>query len=82
MLPDAMGRVRIRANLSGEVEIRAAVGQVVYSGQLLAVVEGDQEIESLSVRKPSRVEEIKVTTGTEVEAGALLMIVVEVDDGP
>jgi biotin carboxyl carrier protein len=82
MLPDAMGRVRIRANLSGEVEIRASVGQVVYSGQLLAIVEGDQEIESLSVRKPSRVEEIQVTTGTEVEAGALLMIVVEVDDGP
>ena len=77
-----MGRVRIRANIAGEVEIRADVGQLIYSGQLLAVVEGDDEIESLSVRKPSRVEEIKVETGTEVDAGTLLMVVAEVSEGP
>lgn len=82
MLPDSMGRVRIRANIAGEVEIRADVGQLIYSGQLLAVVEGDDEIESLSVRKPSRVEEIKVETGTEVDAGTLLMVVAEVSEGP
>lgn len=82
MLPDSMGRVRIRANIAGEVEIRAEVGQSIYSGQLLAVVEGDEEIESLSVRKPSRVEEIKVQTGTEVDAGTVLMIVSEISEGP
>ena len=64
MLPDSMGRVRIRANIAGEVEIRAEVGQLIYSGKILAVVEGDEGIESLSVRNPSRVEEIKVETGT------------------
>ena len=78
-----MGNVRIRANIAGEVEIRAEVGQLIYSGQLLlAVVEGDEEIESLSVRKPSRVEAIKVETGTEVESGTLLMIVAEIPEGP
>ena len=82
MLPDSMGRVRVRANIAGEVEIRAEVGQSIYSGQLLAVVEGDEEIESLSVRKPSRVEEIKVQTGTEVDAGTVLMIVSEISEGP
>lgn len=82
MLPDSMGRVRIRANIAGEVEIRAEVGQSIYSGQILAVVEGDEEIESLSVRKPSRVEEIKVQTGTEVDAGTVLMIVSEISEGP
>lgn len=81
MLPDSMGNVRIRANIAGEVEIRAEVGQLIYSGQLLAVVEGDEEIESLSVRKPSRVESIKVETGTEVESGTLLMIVAEIPEG-
>ena len=55
---------------------------MIYSGQLLAVVEGDEEIESLSVRKPSRVEAIKVETGTEVESGTLLMIVAEIPEGP
>ena len=80
MLPDSMGRVRIRANIAGEVEIRAEVGQSIYSGQILAVVEGDDEIESLSVRKPSRVEEIKVQSGTEVDAGTVLMIVSEIPE--
>ena len=46
------------------------------------MVEGDEEIESLSVRKPSRVEAIKVETGTEVESGTLLMIVAEIPEGP
>ena len=80
MLPDSMGRVRIRANIAGEVEIRAEVGQLIYSGQLLAIVEGDDEIVSLSVRKPSRVEAIKVESGTEVDAGALLILVAEIPE--
>ncbi len=80
MLADKVGRVRIRANMPGEVEIRVNVGQVVYSGQMIAVVEGDQEIESLSVRKPSVVEEILVQTGDEVEGGTVLMSVREVEE--
>ncbi len=79
MLPDREGRVRIRSNLSGEVEVRVEVGQTIYSGQILAVVEGDKEIESLSVRKPSVVEEIVVETGTEVDAGTLLLTVQEIE---
>ncbi len=55
MLAGSDGRVRVRANVDGEVEIRSTVGQVVVPGQILAVVEGDTEIESLSVRKTSEV---------------------------
>ena len=80
MLPDREGCVRVRSNIAGEVEIRATVGQLIYSGQSLAVVEGDCELESLSVRKPSTVEEICVEDGTEVEAGTTLMIVREIEE--
>ena len=44
MLPDSEGRVRVRANISGEVEIKATPSQLFYSGQCLAVMEGDKEI--------------------------------------
>ena len=60
MLPNKEGYVRVRSNIAGEVEIKATVNQLFYSGQALAVVEGDREIESLSVRKVSRVIEIFV----------------------
>ena len=65
MLPGKDGRVRVRANLDGEVEIRAEVGQTVIPRQLIAVVEGDTQIESLSVRKTSVVVEILIESGTE-----------------
>jgi biotin carboxyl carrier protein len=80
MLADREGLVRIRANLSGEVEIRVTVGQQVYTGQCLAVVEGDLELESLSVRNPSVVEEILVECGSEVSAGTCLLRVRELSD--
>ena len=80
MLPDREGQVRVRANVAGEVEIRAEVGQVIVFGQILAIVEGEQEIESLSVRKTSEVLEILVEDGSEVPAGTTLMVVQEVDD--
>ena len=80
MLPDREGQVRVRANVAGEVEIRAEVGQVIVFGQILAIVEGEQEIESLSVRKTSEVLEILVEDGSEVPAGTTLMVVKEVDD--
>jgi len=80
MLADRVGRVRIRSNLSGEVEIRVKVGDTIYSGQMIAVVESDNELESLSVRKPSVIEEIFVQTGTEVDAGTLLMSVRELEE--
>ena len=66
--------------MAGEVEIRATVGQVILSGQILAVVEGDKEIESLSVRKASRVLEILVEDGREVDEGTALMVVEELAD--
>ena len=80
MLPSRDGQVRVRANVAGEVEIRAAVGQIIPFGQILAVVEGDQEIESLSVRKLSEVLEVLVEDGVEVPAGTTLMIVRELED--
>ena len=80
MLPNRDGQVRIRANVAGEVEIRASVGALIVSGQILAIVEGDQEIESLSVRKTSKVLEILIEDGSEVPAGTTLMVVQEIDD--
>jgi len=80
MLAGSDGQVRVRANVDGEVEIRSAVGDLVVSGNIIAVVEGDQEIESLSVRKTSEVVEILVEDGTEVEAGTALMVVREVNE--
>jgi biotin carboxyl carrier protein len=80
MLPDRDGVVRIRANVTGEVEVRVTVGQSVYSGQCIAVVEGDHEIESLSVRNPSVIEEILVDSGGEVTAGTTLVLVREIPD--
>ena len=80
MLPSRDGQVRVRANVAGEVEIRAAVGQIIPFGQILAVVEGDQEIESLSVRKLSEVLEVLVEDGVEVPAGTTLMVVRELED--
>jgi len=80
MLPNRLGQVKISANLDGEVEIRAKVGQEVAPGQILAVVEGDIQIESLSVRNTSVVVEILVETGTEVPQGTNLMIVKEIKE--
>ena len=80
MLPGRDGQVRVRANVAGEVEIRATVGQIIAVGQILAVVEGDKEIESLSVRKTSEVLEVLIADGSEVPAGTALMVVREIDD--
>ena len=77
MLAGSDGRVRVRANVDGEVEIRSTVGQVVVPGQILAVVEGDTEIESLSVRKTSEVVEIVIEDGAEVASGTTLLVVRE-----
>ena len=80
MLPDREGQVRVRANVAGEVEIRASVGERIVFGQILAIVEGDQEIESLSVRKTSEVLEILIEDGAERPAGTTLMVLREIDD--
>lgn len=77
MLPDREGMVRVRANLDGEVEIRARVGQTIVPRQIMVVVEGDEQIESLSVRKTSVVEAILVDDGVEVSSGTALMVVRE-----
>jgi biotin carboxyl carrier protein len=80
MLPDKDGYIRIRANVAGEVDIRAKIGQLAYSGQILAVVEGDLEIESLSIRRPSKVVEVLVDDGSEVPSGTVLMVVRELTE--
>ena len=78
MLPDREGLVRVRANIDGEVEIRARVGQTIVPRQIMVVVEGDEQIESLSVRKTSVVEAILVEDGIEVPSGTALMVVREI----
>ena len=80
MLADRDGIVRIRSNMAGEVEIRVTLGQSIYSGQCIAVVEGDHEIESLSVRNPSVIKEILVACGSEVSAGTTLVLIREIPD--
>jgi hypothetical protein len=66
--------------VAGELELRAEVGQLIVPGQILAIVEGDQEIESLSVRKTSKVVEVLAVDGSEIGAGVTLMVVEEVED--
>jgi biotin carboxyl carrier protein len=80
MLPDKDGYIRIRANVAGEVDIRAKIGQLAYAGQILAVVEGDLEIESLSIRRPSKVVEVLAEDGSEVPSGTVLMVVRELTE--
>ena len=80
MLAKRDGTVTIRANIAGEVELRATVGDTIIPRQILAIVEGDHEIESLSVRRASVVIEQLVTCGSEVEAQAPLMVVQELKD--
>ena len=80
MLPDKDGYIRIRANVAGEVDIRAEIGQLAYAGQILAVIEGDLEIESLSIRRPSKVVEVLVDNGSEVPSGTVLMVVRELTE--
>ena len=79
MLADRDGHVKVRANVAGEVEIRVNVGDVVVRTQAIAVVEGDHEIEALSVRKAATVVDIHVASGDEVEEGAVLMTVLEIE---
>jgi biotin carboxyl carrier protein len=80
VLPDKYGQVRVRSTVAGELELRAEVGQLIVPGQILAIVEGDQEIESLSVRKTSKVVEVLAVDGSEIGAGVTLMVVEEVED--
>ena len=80
MLPDREGLVRVRANIDGEVEIRARIGQTVIPRQIMVVVEGEEQIESLSVRKTSVVESLLVADGTEVTAGTAVMVVRELPE--
>ncbi|MFT4976765.1 MAG: biotin carboxyl carrier protein [Myxococcota bacterium] len=80
MIPDKEGRLKIRANIAGDVEIRAKVGQMIAPRQILAVIEGEDQLESLSVFRLSVVEEILVKDGAEVPASTTVMIVREIPD--
>lgn len=80
MLAGRDGLIRIQCTLAGSVELRARVGDRVAMGQLLAIIEGEKQLESLSVRAPSEVVEICVIDGAEVPAGTTLIKVVELKD--
>lgn len=78
MIPDKNGRLKIRANIAGYVEIRAKVDQIIAPRQILAVIEGEEQLESLSVFRTAVVEKILVEDGAEVPASTIVMIVREV----
>ena len=78
--PTAEGHLRVVANVEGEVEIRVRPGQMVYGGQMLAVVEGDSQLESHASRADAEIVEILVATGAEVPRGTLLMTIRTVDE--
>jgi biotin carboxyl carrier protein len=73
--PTAEGHLRVVANVEGEVEIRVRPGQMVYGGQILAIVEGDKQLESHASRSDAEIVEILVATGAEVPRGTLLMTI-------
>ncbi len=77
MIADRQGQVRVRAGFSGTIEFRVAVGDVVYPGRALVIVESDTEVETFSARNPGVVRELSVVDGVDVEKGALLLVVDE-----
>lgn len=76
MIP-VRGQVRVRASFDGDVELKVALGQRVYTGCGLVVVEGDREIETLSARNAGSVREILVLDGATVKKGDLLVVLDE-----
>ena len=78
MLPNRNNQVRVRANFDGEVEVLVKVGERVWPGQALVVVEGDREVERLASRTGGNVLEVHVRDGEEVRQGALLLVVQEI----
>lgn len=80
MFADKVGQVRVRSNFAGAVELLVRVGEQVERGQGLVVVEGDRELERLSARQRSRVVEVCVADGAEVEAAALLLVLLELPE--
>ncbi len=75
MLPDRTGRIRVRANIDGEVEVRVAAGDIVAPRQLLAVIEGEEQLESLSVGRAAQVESVLVASGTQISRNTTVMTV-------
>jgi biotin carboxyl carrier protein len=73
------GQISIRCTLAGWVELRTKVGDRVAAGQLVAIVEGEKQLESLSVAASSEVVELCVEDGAEIPAGTTLMKVVELE---
>lgn len=77
MLPDRKRQVRVRANAAGDVELRVKPGDRVERGTALVVVEGDDQIETLSARADAVVLSVHVEDGAEVEAATLLVVLQE-----
>ena len=77
MIADRQGQVRVRAGFAGTIEFRVAVGDPVYPGRALVIVESDTEVETFSARNPGVVRELSAADGADVEKGALLLIVDE-----
>ena len=77
MLPNRNNQVRVRANFDGEVEVLVTLGERIYAGQALVVIEGEREIERLATRNAGSVAEIHVRDGDEVRQGTLLLVVQE-----
>lgn len=74
MIPDRNRQVRVRANIAGDVELRVQVGDAVLARQNLAVVEGENQVESLNAKTDATVLEIKVPDGATVTQGQLILV--------
>jgi acetyl/propionyl-CoA carboxylase alpha subunit len=77
MLPDRKRQVRVRANFAGDVELRVKPGDRVERGTALVVVEGEEQIETLSARGDAVVLSVHVEDEDEVAAAALLVVLQE-----
>lgn len=77
MLPDRKKQVRVRANFAGDVELKVQPGDRVERGTALVVVEGEDQIETLSSRGDATVISVEVADGAEVPAAALLVVLQE-----
>ena len=77
MIADRQGQVRVRAGFNGTIEFRVKPGDRVYPGRALVVVEGEREVETFSARNPGTVMELCAPDGSDVEKGALLVVLDE-----
>ena len=77
MLPDRKRQVRVRANFAGDIELRVQPGDRVRRGTALVIIEGEDQIETLSARADAVVVSVHAEDEAAVPAAALLVVLQE-----